>query len=75
MLEYKSGTALSVWWQVPSLNKKFVGKIFVGDTSLSEKFSWMEATHENNEIKSTMKIFTYTVFGKPFKYNKLQHNN
>ena len=61
MLECKSGTALSVWRQVPSLNKKFVGKIFVGDTSLSEKFSWMEANHENNEIKSTTKIFTYTV--------------
>ena len=57
MLEYKSGSALSV----PSLNKKFVGKIFVGDTSLSENFSWMEANHENNEIKSTTKIFTYTV--------------
>ena len=63
MLECKSGTALSVWWQVPSLNKKFVGKIFVGDTSLGEKFSWMEANHENNEIKSTTKIFTYTVVG------------
>ena len=62
MLECKSGTALSVWRQVPSLNKKFVGKNFVGDTSLSEKFSWMEANHENNEIKSTTKIFTYTVF-------------
>ena len=61
MLECKSGTALSVWRQVPSLNKKFVGKNFVGDTSLSEKFSWMEANHENNEIKSTTKIFTYTV--------------
>ena len=61
MLECKSGTALSVWRQVPSLNKKFVGKKFVGDTSLSEKFSWMEANHENNEIKSTTKIFTYTV--------------
>ena len=62
MLECKSGTALSVWRQVPSLNKKFVGKIFVGDISLSEKFSWMEANHENNEIKSTTKIFTYTVY-------------
>ena len=38
-----------------------MGKIFVGDTSLGEKFSWMEANHENNEIKSTTKIFTYTV--------------
>ena len=38
-----------------------MGKIFVCDTSLSEKFSWMEANHENNEIKSTTKIFTYTV--------------
>ena len=38
-----------------------MGKIFVCDTSLSEKFSWMEANHENNEIKSTMIIFTYTV--------------
>ena len=66
-MEWKSGTALSVWWQVRSLNKKFMGKIFVGDTSLSEKFSWMEANHENNEIKSTTKIFTYTVpdFGMP----------
>ena len=41
--------------------QKFVGKIFVRDTSLSENFSWMEANHENNEIKSTTKIFTYTV--------------
>ena len=41
-----------------------MGKIFVGDTSLSEKFSWMEANHENNEIKSTTKIFTYTVYDK-----------
>ena len=64
MLECKSGTALSIWRQVPSLNKKIVGKIFVGHTSLSEKFSWMEANHENNEIKSTTKIFTYTVFWK-----------
>ena len=69
MLECKSGTALSVWRQVPSLNKKFVGKIFVGDTSLSEKFSWMEANHENNEIKSTTKIFTYTVL------NFIQYSN
>ena len=38
-----------------------MGKNFVGDTSLSEKFLWMEANHENNEIKSTTKIFTYTV--------------
>ena len=38
-----------------------MGKIFVGDTSLSEKFLWMEANHENNEIKLTTKIFTYTV--------------
>ena len=38
-----------------------MGKIFVGDTSIGEKFSWMEANHENNEIKSTTKIFTYTV--------------
>ena len=38
-----------------------MGKNFVGDTSLSEKFSWMEANHEINEIKSTTKIFTYTV--------------
>ena len=38
-----------------------MGKIFVCDTSLSEKFSWMEANHKNNEIKSTTKIFTYTV--------------
>ena len=38
-----------------------MGKNFVGDTSLSEKFSWVEANHENNEIKSTTKIFTYTV--------------
>ena len=38
-----------------------MGKIFVGDTLLSEKFSWMEANYENNEIKSTTKIFTYTV--------------
>ena len=39
-----------------------MGKIFIGDTSLSEKFSWMEANHENNEIKSTTKIFTYMVY-------------
>ena len=58
---------MQVWYRTvslvtsSSLNKKFVGKIFVGDTSLSEKFSWMEANHENNEIKSTTKIFTYTV--------------
>ena len=62
MLECKSGTALSVWWQVPSLNKKFVGKNFIGYTSLSEKFSRMEANHENNEIKSITKIITYTVY-------------
>ena len=51
--------------------QKFVGKIFVRDTSLSENFSWMEANHENNEIKSTTKIFTYTVnnFWGPLKLN------
>ena len=38
-----------------------MGKNFVGDTSLSENFSWVEANHKNNEIKSTTKIFTYTV--------------
>ena len=42
--------------------QKFVGKIFVCDTLFSENFSWMEANHENNEIKSTTKIFTYTVY-------------
>ena len=42
-----------------------MGKIFVGDISLIEKFSWMEANHENNKIKSTVKIFTYTVCEKP----------
>ena len=59
---------MQVWYHTVSLvksseskQKKFVGKIFVGDTSLSEKFSWMEANHANNEIKSTTKIFTYTV--------------
>ena len=59
---------MQVWYCTVSLVKsseskqKFVGKIFIGDTSLSEKFSWMEANHENNEIKSTTKIFTYTVY-------------
>ena len=59
---------MQVWYRTvslvtsSSLNKKFVGKIFVGDTLLSEKFSWMEANHENNENKSTTKIFTYTVY-------------
>ena len=73
MLECKSGTALSVLWKVLSLNKKFVGKIFVGDTSLRENFSWMEANHGNNEIKSTMKIFTYTVTGlSPIAFNHKQ---
>ena len=58
---------MQVWYRTvslvtsSSLNKKFVGKIFVGDTLLSEKFSWMEANHENNENKSTTKIFMYTV--------------
>ena len=58
---------MKVWYRTVSLvtssesKQKFVGKIFVGDTLLSEKFSWMEANHENNEIKSTTKIFTYTV--------------
>ena len=33
----------------------------MGDTSLSENLSWMEASHKNNKIKSTTKIFTYTV--------------
>ena len=54
---------MQVWYRTVSLvkssefkEKKFVGKIFAGDTSLSEKFSWMEANHENNEIKSTTKI-------------------
>ena len=41
--------------------QKFVGKIFVCDTLLSENFSWTEANHENNEIKSTTKNFTHTV--------------
>ena len=41
--------------------QKFVGKIFVRNTLLSENFSWIEANHKNNEIKSTTKIFTYTV--------------
>ena len=49
-----------------------MGKIFVGDTSLSEKFSWMEANHENNEIKSTTKIFTYTVCLSIINYSKLK---
>ena len=58
---------MQVWYRTVSLvtssesKQKFVGKIFVCDTLLSEKFSWMEANHENNEIKSTTKIFTYTV--------------
>ena len=58
---------MQVWYRTVSLvtssesKQKIVGKFFVGDTSLGEKFSWMEANHENNEIKSTTKIFTYTV--------------
>ena len=58
---------MQVWYRTVSLvtssksKQKIRGKNFVGDTSLSEKFSWMEANHENNEIKSTTKIFTYTV--------------
>ena len=58
---------MQVWYRTVSLvtnsesKQKIRGKIFVGDTSLGEKFSWMEANHENNEIKSTTKIFTYTV--------------
>ena len=57
---------MQVWYRTVSLvtsseSKNFVVKIFVGDTSLSEKILWMEANYENNEIKSTTKIFTYTV--------------
>ena len=58
---------MQVWYRTVSLvtssesKQKFVGKIFVGDTLLSENFSWMEANHENNGIKSTTKIFTFMV--------------
>ena len=58
---------MQVWYLTVSLvtssesKQKFVGEIFVGDTLLNEKFSWMEANHENNEIKSTTKIFMYMV--------------
>ena len=58
---------MQVWYCTVSLvtssksKQKIRGKKFVGDILLSEKFLWMEANHENNEIKSTTKIFTYTV--------------
>ena len=58
---------MQVWYRTVSLvtssksKQKIRGKIFVCDTSLSEKFLWMEANHKNNEIKSTTKIFTYMV--------------
>ena len=61
---------MQVWYRTVSLVKssesiqKFVGKIFIRDTSLSENFSWMEANHENNVMKSTTKIFTYTLVMK-----------
>ena len=62
---------MQVWYHTVSLvtssesKKKFVGKIFVRDTLLGENFSWMEANHEN-EINSTMKIFTYTVMNSDY---------
>ena len=62
---------MQVWYRTVSLvtssksKQKIRGKNFIGDTSLSEKFSRMEANHENNEIKSTTKIFTYTVLQYP----------
>ena len=66
---------MQVWYRTVSLvtssksKRKILGKNFVGDTSLSEKFSWMEANHENNEIKSTTKIFMYTVLQIGFSRN------